>query len=85
MIVTYQTTLLDESGKRHAVTVQGHVTGAVGQHLLVTRICQPRADGLDSSGTDLVLPSACENPATASAELRRLSAFSPGNAGIFFD
>lgn len=85
MIVTYHTTLLDESGKPHRVTVQGHVTGAVGQHLRVTRICQPRADGLDFSGTDLVLPAQCANPATASEELRRLSAFSPGNAGIFFD
>ena len=85
MIVTYQTTLLDESGKPHTVQVQGHVTGAVGQHLRVSRVCQPRADGLDSSGPDLVLPGACENPSAASEELRRLSQFSPGNAGILFD
>lgn len=85
MIVTYTTTLLDAAGKPRTVTVQGHVTGAVGQHLRVTRICQPLPDGLQSSGTDLVLPAQCENPSAASEELRRLSAFSAGNAGILFD
>lgn len=85
MIVSYTTTLLDESGKPHAVQVQGTVTGAVGQHLLVSRICQPMPDGLQSSGTDLVLPMQCENPSAASEELRRLSAFSVGNAGILCD
>lgn len=85
MIVSYVTTLLDESGKPRTVQVQGHVTGAVGQHLQVSRICQPLPDGLQSSGTDLVLPNQCENQSAASEELRRLSAFSVGNAGILFD
>lgn len=85
MIVSYTTTLLDESGKPRTVQVQGTVTGAVGQHLRVSRICQPLPDGLQSAGTDLVLPAQCENPAAASEELRRLSAFSVGNAGILFD
>ncbi len=85
MIVTYQTTLLDAAGKPRTVQVQGTVTGAVGQHLRVSRVCQPLPDGLQSSGMDLVLPAQCENPSVASAELRRLSAFSAGNAGVLFD
>lgn len=85
MIVTYTTTLLDESGKPHTVQVQGTVTGAVGQHLRVSRICHPLPDGLQSSGTDLVSPGQCADPAAAAEEWRRLSVFSPGNAGILFD
>lgn len=85
MIVSYTTTLLDAAGKLRTAQVQGHVTGAVGQHLRVSRICQPMPDGLQSSGTDLVLPSACENPSAASEELHRLSAFSVGNAEILCD
>ena len=85
MIVSYVTTLLDEAGKPYRVTVEGYVTGVVGQHLRVTRICQPLPDGIQSSGTDLVLPGQCENPSAASEELRRLSDFSVGNAGILFD